>query len=305
VRKNFRYSLLLLCLILSACVSPVEKLEPSPTVNTFVSVMVLGTDHFAGGNNDVVNTKPDNVLLDHRQSELKSIATALLKFRPTVIATERVTEAPLYIDRAFVDYKEEWLQTNPDERVQLAYRIARLAGIDRVYGLDEQSDETEPDYFPFEKLQSHVAATGQLGEFETYLADFTATMKSGLEAVEAESIAKKLNVINSPPYSDADFYYGLLKFDRGEMQPAAELNAYWFMRNAKIFSKLQDVTKPGDRVLVVYGAGHKYWLEKLAMETPGFKAIDPRPYLQRLKALCSKSIRRKNFPKKYLRPSLD
>jgi len=35
----------------------------------------------------------------------------------------------------------------------------------------------------------------------------------------------------------------------------AELNAYWYMRNAKIFSKLMTASRPGDRIVVVLVAG--------------------------------------------------
>ncbi|MEM8713709.1 MAG: DUF5694 domain-containing protein, partial [Planctomycetota bacterium] len=73
----------------------------------------------------------------------------------------------------------------------------------------------------------------------------------------------------------------LARFDEGEAQPAAELQAYWFMRNAKIFSKLDDVVEPGDRVLVVFGAGHKFWLEHLVRRTPGYRLTKPDEYLRR------------------------
>ena len=80
--------------------------------------------------------------------------------------------------------------------------------------------------------------------------------------------------------SSPDFYYALSKFDQGEEQPAAELQAYWFMRNAKIWSKLLDVTEPGDKVVVIYGAGHKFWLDHMADHTDGFVRIDPARYLE-------------------------
>jgi hypothetical protein len=83
---------------------------------------------------------------------------------------------------------------------------------------------------------------------------------------------------------NASFYYNLSKYDVAEDQPGAELQAYWFMRNAKIFSKIVDVTAPGDRVIVIYGAGHKYWLENLVDGTTGYIRVDPAPYLVRADA---------------------
>ena len=49
-------------------------------------------------------------------------------------------------------------------------------------------------------------------------------------------------------------------------------------------AKLTTVTKPGDRVVVVFGAGHNYWLRHFAQETPGFSFVDPRPFLARASA---------------------
>ena len=64
-------------------------------------------------------------------------------------------------------------------------------------------------------------------------------------------------------------------------QPGAELNAYWYMRNAKMFAKVGLFAKPGDRILVLVGAGHRYWLTHFAENVPGFISVDPTPYLRR------------------------
>ena len=60
--------------------------------------------------------------------------------------------------------------------------------------------------------------------------------------------------------SSPELYDQLQAFDAGEDQSAAELQGYWFMRNAKIWSKLMDVAQRGDRSVIIYGAGHKFWL---------------------------------------------
>jgi pheromone shutdown protein TraB len=51
------------------------------------------------------------------------------------------------------------------------------------------------------------------------------------------------------------------------------------MRNAKIAAKLMDIARPGDRVVVIFGSGHKHWLEQVLSNTPGFQVVDPLPYL--------------------------
>jgi hypothetical protein len=72
----------------------------------------------------------------------------------------------------------------------------------------------------------------------------------------------------------------MLTVGDAKQQPGAELNAYWYMRNAKIFGKLMTLTKPGDRVLVLFGSSHSYWLRHFAREVRGFQDVDVRPFLR-------------------------
>ncbi len=63
-------------------------------------------------------------------------------------------------------------------------------------------------------------------------------------------------------------------------QPGADLNGGWYLRNAKIFAKLTQVTKPGDKVVVLFGAGHSYWLRHFVQNTPGFSLVEPADLLR-------------------------
>ena len=38
--------------------------------------------------------------------------------------------------------------------------------------------------------------------------------------------------------------------------------------------------EPVDRIIVVYSAGHKYWLDHLVEQTPGFERVDPSEFLR-------------------------
>ena len=245
-----------------------------------VQVMVVGTYHMAGSNSDLINVETDSVLTDRRQSELRDLANALSEFEPTMVVVERVTDAPDYIDLNYAEFDAQELTENENERAQIGYRLARQMGLSNVYGIDEQPADDEPDYFPFGKLMAHAETTGQaekltglIGAAQTMVGQFT-------EETADDHIATKLLKINTGEMSSPEFYYKLSAFDQGEAQPAAELQAYWFMRNAKIWSKLMDVAEPGDRIVIVYGAGHKFWLEHFADQTPGYIRIDPSPFLQ-------------------------
>ncbi|MEZ5920590.1 MAG: DUF5694 domain-containing protein [Parvularculaceae bacterium] len=248
-----------------------------------VKVMVVGAWHFEGSSADLASADSANVLEPVRQKELAAVADALAAFKPTMVVTERVTAAPDYIDPKFADFTDETLKTDADERVQIAYRLAKRAGVARVLGLDERSGEDEPDYFPFDKVTAHAEATGQKEKLDAMIAGVQQMVAMESERHKKMTMAAALVDTNTGKFSSPDFYYELMRFDRGEDEPGAELNAYWFMRNAKIFSKLMGVAKPGDRVVIVYGAGHKFWLDHLARQTPGFESVEPAPYLKKAK----------------------
>ncbi|PHR94395.1 MAG: hypothetical protein COA69_02020 [Robiginitomaculum sp.] len=264
---------------LSACTTLQGNPSPSPINDQSIQIMVLGTYHFKASQTDLVAIEAGNVLSPKKQSELNALAIAMAEFKPNVIITERETKAPEYIDTKYADFGPEMLAKNSNERVQVAYRIAHVANVTRVYGIDEQPTEGEPDYFPFDTLNQHAKATGQ----DELLAEILATLQNKvemfMEETEDMTISVRLHDVNTGLISSPSFYYQLAQFDIGEDQPAAELQAYWFMRNAKIFSKIMDVTKPGDKVIIVYGAGHKFWLDHFVQNTPGFTHISPASYL--------------------------
>lgn len=276
-----KYACFLAPLFLVACVTAPRAAPDAATEDpATVKVMVVGSYHMAGSNKNVVDIETESVLTPTRQAQLADIAASFAAFAPTVIATERETPAPDYLDPVYADYSDDMLATNANERVQVAYRLADLVGVERVYGIDEQPSEGEPDYFPFNKLMDFVARTGQTSAAEALLAEGRAMADDFAASQSERTMAALLLETNVGPLASSEFYYRMFQFDRGEDQPGAELQAYWFMRNAKIFSKLMQVTEPGDRVVVVYGAGHKFWLEHFIDHTPGFERVDPAPYLR-------------------------
>lgn len=76
-------------------------------------------------------------------------------------------------------------------------------------------------------------------------------------------------------------YFALLRFGDGNQQPGAQLNAYWYMRNAKMFAKIAMVAQPGDRIVVLAGSGHATWLRHFVEHVPGFELVEAMPYLDR------------------------
>lgn len=260
----------------STAVSPAVAKDPDPPVQ----VMVIGSWHMAGSNRNVVDAPGPDVLTPERQEELRALAERLLAFRPTVVAVEEEVAAPGFADPRFAGFGPGMLSADASEEVQIGFRLAALAGLPQVYGIDELADEGGIVYFPFDKLMQHVEVEGRAGEAQEMIAGARELLEGRMAVYQDMPIGRALADTNGLSERAAADYYRMLDFDRGEAQPAAELNGYWFMRNAKIFAKLQDVVEPGDRVVVVYGLGHKHWLDHLVEMTPGYEPVDPVPYLR-------------------------
>lgn len=251
-----------------------------------VQVMVLGTYHFDNPGRDVVNIRVDDVTAPRRQRELAALADAIAAFRPTRVMVETERPGPSHDVADYARFAPARLRQDRNEITQIGYRIAHRTGLTTVQGIDEQSGPGEPDYFPFDRVQAHAAAHGQ----SAALAEATAAIQRAAAETEAlmptATIPALLDRYNDPatPAGGQAFYYALLRHGDGTAQPGAELNAMWYLRNAKIFSKLVTVARPGDRILVVYGAGHGYWLRHFAATMPGYVSVDVRPYLARAAA---------------------
>ena len=243
-----------------------------------IRVLVLGTYHFGNPGLDINNVEADNVTSLRRQRELEALSDALREFSPTVIAHEGRASPP-YLDSNFAEFSPADLKNDPNEITQIAYRLANGANIVRVYAIDEQPGEGEPSYFPFENLQAFARERGMESELSR-ITNMSALMQSFEKAQSTQSIPELLMLWNGETFNDS-FYWEVVKFGKGETQPGPELAAYWFLRNAKIFNKLNQNVEPGDRVVIVYGAGHGHWLRELVERTPGYELEPVMPYLMR------------------------
>lgn len=260
--------------------SPAMAQEEEPDVVP-VEVMVLGVYHFANPGLDMSNIEVDDVLAPRRQREIEILVDALAQWQPTKVAVENDAAPPALTLKSYAD-TTELLTTRRSETVQVGYRLARKLGHEAVYGYDERSGEGEPDYFPMGKVQSFAQEHGgmeMLGQLMSEVQAMTAEEQANLPN---QSIAQSLLTHNDPERVTAlhdRLYYSLLSIGDGDQQPGAELNAYWYMRNAKMFAKIDMVAEPGDRVLVIAGSGHATWLRHFVERMPGYRLVEPMPYL--------------------------
>ena len=150
-----------------------------------------------------------------------------------------------------------------------------------VYAIDEQSETI--DYFPYDKVEAFANSNQQEARLAAGRAWGTRITAEFEKAQKTRSVRELLIKLNAPQRAKEEmesFYYPALAIDDSKKQPGAELNVGWYQRNAKIFAKKNLAAKPGDKILVVFGAGHNYWLRHFVNQMPGYKLVDVNNYLK-------------------------
>ena len=257
-----------LSLALSLLSSPVQT-EWIETDAAPIEVMVLGSYHFTGGGQDLHNAQVDDHLAPERQAEIEQVIEALAGFAPTKVMVELT---PDYEDSFNAEYQaylagEHALTVN--ERQQLGMRLAARLGHERLYAIDWASG------MDFEGMMTAADEAGQtrlLGEF----GNFNAAMPDVMAHMESGSVAARLRASNGPFVHDSHgLYLTLAQMGTSDAPIGVQEMSTWWTRNLAIFANAARHAEPGDRLLLIYGAGHKHLLEQFFEDAPGFRVVDP------------------------------
>ena len=255
---------------------PVPPIHCAPD-DARIEVLLLGSYHMANPGADMFNVEADDVLAPKRQAEIEDVVERLAAFRPTRVAIEAdwgdTTDPARY--RA---YRSGGHELSRSESQQIGFRLAErmdLAGID---GIDMSGE------FPFGPVQ-------ELAQSDSTL---TSVLVEGMAAGEAAvsamgswlaegTIGQTLYRMNTPEgiHGSHEVYLEyLLPMADQRAAPGADLVAAWYERNIRIFANLHRMgLEPGDRVFVIYGAGHVPILRHLVADSPYFCVEDPLRYL--------------------------
>jgi uncharacterized protein DUF5694 len=237
-----------------------------------VSVMIVGNFHMSNPGRDIHNLTVDDMLSPKRQAEIAAVTDALNRFHPTAVAAE--WPADIASER-YAKYLAGTLDPSRNEVVQLGFRLARTAGLKDFHGVDVDGD------FPYEPLDAYARAHGQGAILDQAQAEVGADMKAQDEMLKTSSVAANLRHMNDPSLiaRSNGFYRTTLRIGGGATQPGADLLTAWYRRNFLICANIIQLSKPGDRIVVFYGAGHSFLLRQCVQETPGFELVEPNAFL--------------------------
>ena len=274
--------------VLCACVlgTPACEQSPAPSPDTVLAtrteversdaaqVMVLGTFHFANPGLDVVQYEVADVLSDARQAEIQDVVDAVAAFEPTRVAVEVRAPSVPRLDSLYRAYREGWHELGRSEVQQLGFRLADRFDHPRLYGIDHPGD------FPFAAVMAY--ADEHDPDFAAWVQRTTGAMGEASSRRQRESSLSEILRIDNEPDSIAAGhaqYLRIASVGSGDTYVGADLLSSWYERNIRIFVDLKAIADPGERILVIFGAGHAAILRELVESDPGMILVEPNDYL--------------------------
>lgn len=275
--KNYSLALLSTFFIISIYAFTLTK--KTEVVTQKAQVMVLGSYHMNNPGADVYNMEADDVLTPKRQAEIKDLAAALAKFKPTKIALERSYGGR--IDSLKQAHYQQYLvgkynlTRNEDE--QVGFRLAKMMGHSQVYCVDNNDVG-----FDFGTMMDYATEHDQLSALENGRKFAEALMKKSEEDLRSMTIRQYFKNMNQPESikQSHGFYMDFCKVGKGNDFPGADLVADWYKRNIRIFSNINKITtSKEDRILVIFGAGHAPILRELIEYANDYELVEAVDYL--------------------------
>ena len=254
------------CLLMALGSGPVDAAE----------IMILGSFHFDNPGQDLVNVETDDVLAPKRQVEIQSVVDALARFRPTKIAVELTPENEAEFNKSYAAWRRAERELTRNERQQLGMRLAKALDHDKLYAIDVPVDMD---------FNGAFAAGAQAGQ-----AELLKRLSAEMEAIRAiatrmqgpdVTIEESLRQHNGQLFDEGNWFYLLMtELGSGDSPAGAEMVAQWYRRNLLIFANiLRLIESDEERVLVIYGSGHRAHLREFVDQHPDLSDVSPLDYL--------------------------
>lgn len=242
-------------------------------------LLVVGSPHLANNNRDLVNARIEDVTTRARQREIEALVDHLARFRPTRVAVEWDAADQTGLDRRYADYRASRISLSANERDQIALRLAAKLDLPQVDAVDWNGDA--PGGVPAYDFVTWAARNGRGGILEKLRAREQAAIDERTTAWRHLPVADWYRALNTPEERAASHrvYYEIAAIGDERETPGAAWVGAWYARNLRIFGRLARDAKPGDRVLLLYGSGHAYLLDRFARESSVFEVVDTLTHL--------------------------
>jgi hypothetical protein len=262
-------------LVIIAMLMSGSAIAQSPS-SDIPEVLVLGTFHFTGGGSDMINSEVDDFLSPQRQMEISEVLDRLEQFAPTKILVELTPDGEADFNARYQHYLSGEHELTVNERQQIGMALAARLGHDRLYAVDY------PSGMDFDGMFAAAQASEQTGLLASFEA-FTTPIRTRVSEQDnpSHSVLERL-VLNNNEETRAFHHLYLITAQMGsddDPKGAIEMTNWWG-RNLQIYANVARIAEPEDRLLVIYGSGHKYLLDQFFDGAPNLVWVDALDYLQ-------------------------
>ena len=255
------------------------------------TIMILGSTHLANPGKDLHNAKMDDVLAPKRQREIQQLVEQLKEFKPTKIALESDARFDAKINANYQDYLKGTYELKRDESNQIGFRLAKLMGHSRMYGVDDMPEERPI----LGKIDRHLI--DPLGFAEKYNQEHLLPPpstegkitkdKDGTIWTEPEKYVSIIEMYirdneHEGRLAEQQAYLRIARIGLGDQYPGANWLAHeWYARNLKIFVNLTRITESAnDRILLIIGSGHVFLVQQFLEDSGDYILESPLKYLK-------------------------
>ena len=236
-------------------------------------IMILGTFHMKAKNDRVNFQGTDNS--SKYETEIIDVVNALAEFNPTKIAVEYSKSQQGTLDAAYSKYLIHGSQS-PDEIDQLAFRLAKKLGHQKVNAVD---------------WMEMGAVEHGFGEVYEYLHTKQPELAKEIDALEVPGVDLEreplcdvfLRLNSKKSVENTLAYYMNYARVGSEDYYGNGWLIWWHQRNLNIFTNTAALAEEEceERILLIIGSAHKGILEQFFQNSRAFEVADVSAYLER------------------------
>ena len=240
--------------------------------------LVVGAPHLDNPGRDVANLAVDDMSTARRQRQIEEVVARLAAFHPTRMAVEWPAAEQARLDQRYRDYRSGRLALSASEVDQIGLRLAARLGLERLEAVDwnQMPPGTVADF----DWETWALAHGQQARLEALLD--RRSVAADTARFRAATLLESLREANAPEELARAHrrYFDFALLGDEASHPGANWVANWYGRNLKIFANLvRRAPGPGERLLVLYGAGHAFLLREFAAQSGAFEVLEAGPFL--------------------------
>jgi hypothetical protein len=241
-------------------------------------IMIVGVAHLVAKNDVHNSTFTDSPLSPARQTQIQDVVTRLARFQPTKVMIEETFGDPVWNQR-YLQYRAGTFTLQANEVYQFGFRLAAACNNATIYPIDTFGptlvDDNSADGKRIDAYLEANLATIPSAPFNALIARQDVVERTG-------TYLDLLRYLNSDEavYANASSYGVLAGMGQSSVNAGAAFTAQWYTRNTYIYSNIMSFVRPGDRVAVIMGQGHKYLLRQFVQLNPNVAYIDALDYLR-------------------------